>query len=66
MNWGHEPTGTPTGSTAQGRCPYCSTELRTIFHLGPCPRIKSIEYFPDGRIKRIELREIAERPIWKK
>lgn len=23
-------------------------------HCGPCPRIKAIEYHPDGTIKRIE------------
>jgi len=35
-------------------CPYCSDNNNTVYHSGQCPRIKAIEYYPDGSIKRIE------------
>lgn len=35
-------------------CSHCG-----MFHPGQtCPRIKAIEYFPNGMIKRIEFKEI--------
>lgn len=30
-------------------CPHCAG-----WHTGQCPRVKAIEYFQDGRIKRVE------------
>lgn len=38
----------------EGYCPHCSGGGQSIFHGGPCPNVKAVEYFPDGRIKRIE------------
>ena len=35
-------------------CRWCSTESTWIYHSGPCPHIKAIEYFPDGTVKRVE------------
>jgi len=41
------------------RCPYCG-----LYHGSGmvCPRIKEIEYYPDGRIKKVVLREERESP----
>ena len=30
-------------------CGHCG-----MFHAGPCPRIKAIEYYENGNVKRIE------------
>lgn len=38
-------------------CPYCSSETQYVFHQGWCPKIKSIEYHPNGTIKKIELKD---------
>jgi len=36
-------------------CPFCSSALHPVFHLGAkCPQIKSIEYFKDGTVKKVE------------
>lgn len=35
-------------------CRYCG---ESVFHTGICPRIKAIEYHPDGSIKRVEFLE---------
>jgi len=34
----------------QGPCSYCGS-----YHVGVCPRIKSIEYYANGTVKRVEL-----------
>ncbi len=39
-------------------CPYCSK----VFHSGICPKVKSIEYYPNGTIKMVEFKE--EYPIF--
>jgi hypothetical protein len=36
-------------STSPGMCPWCAG-----FHVGVCPRVKLIEYYPDGGIKKVE------------
>ena len=33
-------------------CPHCN-----YGHAGTCPRIRAIEYHPDGTIKRVEFHE---------
>jgi hypothetical protein len=33
-------------------CNYCGQT-----HTGTCPRVKAIEYWPDGTVKRVELRD---------
>ena len=45
----------------EGYCPYCSGPPSTyVFHTGKCPKVKAIEYHPNGTIKRIEFKEIPE------
>jgi hypothetical protein len=34
-------------------CPYCGM----TGHTGTCWRVKSIEYFPNGAVKRVELND---------
>ncbi len=36
-------------NTPQGPCGHCGN-----WHSGPCPRVKAIEYFPNGLVKRVE------------
>ena len=38
-------------------CPHCGPG---IIHSGVCPKVKEIEYFPDGRVKRIVFRTPAD------
>lgn len=38
-------------------CPYCGSG-----HAGTCPRIKAIEYFENGMIKRVEFVEWGVAP----
>jgi hypothetical protein len=42
------------GSTnfAGPSCRYCGA-----WHTGTCPRIEEIDYYPDGSIKRVKLRD---------
>jgi hypothetical protein len=35
-----------------GMCPHCG-----MGHTGTCPRIKAIDYYPDGTTKRVEYHE---------
>ena len=36
-------------------CTYCSGQNGNIYHYGGmCPRVKVIEYFPNGAVKRVE------------
>lgn len=35
-------------------CPYCSSESVQVYHTGKCPKVKAIEYHPDGTVKRVE------------
>jgi len=48
-------TGTGTASIKlDDACPYWSSEYSQVIHSGQCPKIKAIEYYPDGSKKRIE------------
>lgn len=38
-------------------CHYCSTDTCKIYHGGRCPQVKTIEYYPDGTIKKVEFFE---------
>jgi len=40
-------------------CRYCSGGGTEVWHLGSCPRVKAIEYYADGSVKRVELRDAA-------
>ena len=37
----------------EGSCPYCSGDGDYIYHSGVCPKIKEIEYYPNGTIKKV-------------
>ena len=41
-----------------GACRWCSSAYQATFHGGPCPNVRSIEYHPDGTIKRIEFQPV--------
>lgn len=43
-----------TGVVQSGGCPYCSSESVQVYHGGTCPRVKAIEYYPDGTIRKVE------------
>jgi len=36
------------------QCPHCG-----MFHSGVCPKIKSIEYFPNGSVKKVEYHKFS-------
>lgn len=38
-----------------GVCQWCSSPTTGVWHQGACPRLKAIEYHPNGTVKRIEL-----------
>lgn len=46
---------TGTSMNLAGACPYCSSPHTATFHSGACPRLKAIEYHPNGTVKRVEL-----------
>lgn len=35
-------------------CPFCSGPYTTVIHTGRCPYIVAVEYYSNGRIKRVE------------
>jgi hypothetical protein len=41
--------GYPKHHLPTGQCPHCAS-----YHSGRCPVVKAIEYFNDGRVKRVE------------
>ena len=64
-----QPAGVLTAAVAAGTahqfpgaCPHCSGPHSAVFHGGPCPRIKAVEYYPDGSIKRVEYHGKDEQP----
>lgn len=38
-------------------CRWCSDDCQKISHGGPCPRVESIEYHPNGTIKKVTFRD---------
>ena len=44
----------------RGSCPYCSSDSVQVYHQGKCPKVKSIEYHPNGTIKKVEFNECIE------
>jgi len=52
----HEVLGSCVG-TPMTACAYCSNGLSQVFHTGSCPEVKSVEYYPDGTIKRVYFKE---------
>lgn len=46
-------------SDAVPKCTYCGSSDR---HQGICPSVKAMEYYPDGTLKRVELKTAADYP----
>lgn len=47
------PTSDPMSTSVPvPSCPYCGAFMHIS---GMCPRIKSIEYYPDGSLRKVEL-----------
>lgn len=42
-------------TNAMPTCPYCSA-----YHTAMCPKVKAIEYHPNGTVKRVELHDSAQ------
>ena len=38
-------------------CPHCSSQYQLVYHGDTCPRVKSIEYYPNGTIKKLEFND---------
>jgi hypothetical protein len=41
-------------------CQYCSGNSSLVWHPGVCPKIKGIEYWPNGTIKKVEFRDLTQ------
>ncbi|MCA1571227.1 MAG: hypothetical protein LC798_13090 [Chloroflexi bacterium] len=46
-----------TAVTMPGACPYCSGPFSATVHAGSCPKVRSIEYHPNGSVKKVEFTE---------
>ena len=45
-------------------CRWCSNPPHSyIVHYGPCPRVKAIEYYPNGTLKHVEFHEEQETTV---
>ena len=38
-------------------CPYCSSDSVQVYHQGKCPKVKFIEYYENGTVKKVEFNE---------
>jgi len=49
------------GNSISGGCLYCSNPSAGYFiiHNGICPKIKEIEYYPNGTVKRTVFKEAS-------
>lgn len=44
-----------TGTAPDNYCRWCSNPPNhRVYHYGPCPRVRTIEYHPNGTVKRVE------------
>ncbi len=46
---------TTTDINMPSACPHCG-----VGHIGTCPKIRAIEYHPDGTVKRIEFHPMQQ------
>ena len=54
----HNPMNGISTITMPGYCPYCSNHPYSyMVHQGICPRIQSIEYYPNGKIHKVEFND---------
>jgi hypothetical protein len=51
-DWTSPPTSSAGYTTTWRACGWCG-----LIHGGTCPRVKAIEYHPNGQIKRVEFHE---------
>lgn len=51
-----EPSGMGAAMYVAGYrpCGYCGNHIQ---HIGVCPRVKAIEYHPNGSVKRVEFHD---------
>ncbi len=57
MKWdgvSHESVTAPAGPP---ECGWCSNGSVKTYHYGPCPRVESIEYHPNGTVKCVKFRD---------
>ena len=48
----------PYASTYSGvPCPYCSSSGVQAYHYGVFPKVKEIEYHPDGTVKKVVFKD---------
>jgi len=55
ISW--EKTGGTMQSYPSGECGWCSNGPIKVYHCGPCPRVESIEYYPNGTVKSVKFRD---------
>jgi len=50
------PENNTFGLEPGGYCPHCSQPSlgSYVFHGGHCPKVKAVEYHPNGSVKRVE------------
>ena len=54
IDWGNATTAVPM----TGGCPWCNGIGSITVHGGACPKVKAIEYYPDGvTVKRVEFKD---------
>lgn len=44
------------------KCRWCSTANQVVYH-APCPKVRSIEYYPNGTVKKVEFHPVTN-IIW--
>ena len=50
-----------TGYVSPTPCAYCGGQNGDVYHYGGmCSRVKAIEYFPNGAVKRVEFWDDAD------
>ena len=50
---------TTSRTVIHSTCPHCGD-----WHNGACPEIRAIEYYPDGRVKRVEYERGQGKPFY--
>ena len=44
-----------TNTVSNDYCGWCSNPPNhLVYHFGPCPRVRALEYHPNGQLKRVE------------
>lgn len=54
-----------TNFQIEGACPYCSPHGGAVLHpTKVCPKVKAIEYHPDGSTKRVEFKGESDADVF--